>query len=58
MTSPYLDRPLVPLAIALPRMLDEIETRLADKTAGATEKRRLRQRAEVIRSLLAPSPIC
>jgi hypothetical protein len=58
MTSPYLDRPLVPLAVALPRMLEKIETDLADKTAGATEKWRLRQRAEVIRSLLAPSPIC
>jgi hypothetical protein len=34
MTSPYLDRPLLPLAVALPRMLDEIETALANETAG------------------------
>jgi hypothetical protein len=32
MTSPYLDRPLIPLAVALPRMLEKIETELADKT--------------------------
>ena len=29
MTSPYLDRPLLPLAVALPRMLDRIEAELA-----------------------------
>jgi hypothetical protein len=58
MTSPYPERPLLPLAVVLPRLLKKIETDLADKTAGATEKWRLRQRAEVIRSLLAPSPIC
>jgi hypothetical protein len=29
MTSPYLDRPLLPLALALPRMLQEIEAALA-----------------------------
>jgi hypothetical protein len=52
MTSPYLNRPLFPLAVALPRMLAEIEAALA--TAGSTEKTRLRQRAELIRGLLAP----
>jgi hypothetical protein len=50
--SPYLDRPLLPLAVALPRMLAEIETALA--TTGAIETRRLRQRAELIRELLTP----
>jgi len=30
--SPYLDRPLLPLTVALPRMLEKIETALA--TAG------------------------
>jgi hypothetical protein len=50
--SPYLDRPLLPLAVALPRMLQEIEAALA--TAGPAETRRLRQRAELIRELLAP----
>ena len=50
--SPYLDRPLLPLAVALPRMLAKIETDLA--TAGPAETRRLRQRAELIRGLLTP----
>ena len=49
--SPYLDRPLLPLAVALPRMLQEIEAELA--TAGPVEMRRLRQRAELLRGLLA-----
>jgi hypothetical protein len=56
--SRYLDRPLLPLAIALPRMLERIETALA--TAGPTEARRLSQRADLIRELLTPrrrSPI-
>jgi hypothetical protein len=50
--SPYLDRPLFPLAVALPRMLEKIEADLA--TAGPAKTRRLRQRAELIRELLAP----
>ena len=49
---PYLDRPLLPLAVALPRMLTEIETALA--TAGPVETRRLRQRAQLILDLLTP----
>jgi len=58
MTSSYLDRPLLPLALALPRMLQEIETALA--TAGPAEAQRLRQRAQLILDLLTPkgqSPI-
>ena len=51
--SPYLDRPLLPLAVALPRMLEKIEADLT--TAGPAKTRRLRQRAELIRELLAPS---
>ena len=47
--SPYLDRPLLPLAIALPGMLEKIEADLA--TAGPGKAR---QRAELIRGLLAP----
>jgi hypothetical protein len=31
MTSPYLHRPLIPLAVALPRMLEQIEAELAAK---------------------------
>jgi len=58
MTSPYLDRPLLPLALALPRMLQEIEAALA--TAGPDEARRLHKRAQLILDLLTPqgqSPI-
>jgi hypothetical protein len=56
--SPYLDRPLFPLTVALPRMLEKIQAELA--IAGPAETRRLCQRAELIRGLLAPpgrSPI-
>jgi hypothetical protein len=53
MTSRYLDRPLIPLAAALPRMLEKIEAELA--AAQPTEKSRLRQRTELLRGLLAPS---
>jgi hypothetical protein len=48
--SPYLDRPHIPLAVALPRMLQEVETKLA--TAGPAETRGLRQGAELLRGLL------
>ena len=56
--SPYLDRPLIPLAVALPQMLAKIETELSTATEPA-EEQRLSQRAELIRRLLAPrqSPI-
>jgi hypothetical protein len=57
MTSPYLEQPLLPLAVALPRMLDQIEAELAGEKLGAAEEERLRQRAELIRGLLAPRPI-
>jgi hypothetical protein len=50
--SPYLDRPLFPLGVALPRILEKIEADLM--TAGPAEIRRLHQRAELIRGLLAP----
>jgi hypothetical protein len=56
MTSPYPDRPLIPLAVALPLMLDKIEAELV--TAGATQKWCLR--AEPVRGLLtgglSPAP--
>jgi hypothetical protein len=57
MTSPYLEQPLLPLAIALPRMLDRIEAELADENLEAAEERRLRKRAELIRGLLPPQSI-
>jgi hypothetical protein len=50
--SPDLDRPLFPLAVALPRMLEKIEADLA--TAGPAKTRRLRERAELIREVLTP----
>jgi hypothetical protein len=55
MASPYLDRPLVPLAEALPQMLAQIEAELVT-ASGPAEKWWLRQRAELIRGLLAPRP--
>ena len=58
MTSPYLDQTLVPLAVALPRMLEKIETELTDDKIEAAEKWRLRQRAKLIRWLLAPCAGC
>ena len=45
--SPYLDGPLHPLAVALPRMVERIEADLT--TAGPAKTRRLLQRAELIR---------
>jgi hypothetical protein len=51
--SPYLDKPLFPLAVALPRMLEQIEGELAKATPA--EKWRLRRRAALLRGLLAPS---
>jgi len=56
MTSPYLDRPILPLAVALPPLLAKIETELST-AAGSAEEQWLRQRAELIRGLLAPRPI-
>jgi len=50
--SPYLDRPLFPLAVALPRMLENVAVELT--TAGPVEARRLRQRAQLILDLLTP----
>jgi len=54
MISPYLDRPLVPLVLALRRMLAQIETELAGEKPEAAEQKHLRRRAALIRSLLAP----
>jgi hypothetical protein len=51
--SPYLDQTRIPLAVALPRRLEQIEAALA--TAGPAEARHLRQRADLIHELLTPS---
>jgi len=53
--SPYLDKPFVPLAVALPRMLAKIERE--QPTARPEEKRRLEIRARLIHELLAPRPV-
>ena len=53
MTSPYLDRPTVPLAVVLPQMLAKIEAELLT-AAEPAEEQWLRQSAELIRGLLAP----
>jgi hypothetical protein len=55
--SPYLDRPLLPLAVALPRLLEGVAVELT--TAGPAETQRLRQRALLILDLLTPrqSPV-
>ena len=50
--SPYLDKPFLPLAVALRSMLAETEARIA--TAAPCEKSRLQQRAEVLREWLTP----
>jgi hypothetical protein len=50
--SPYLDTPLLPLAVALQRLLEKIGTELT--AAGPAEARRLRQRAQLIVDLLTP----
>ena len=52
--SPYLDRPLLPLAVALPPMLEKVGVELT--TAGPVEAQHLSQRADLIRGLLAPKP--
>jgi hypothetical protein len=52
--SPYLDQPLIRLAVALPRMLAKIESELL--TARPEEKGWLEGRARLIRELLAPRP--
>jgi hypothetical protein len=55
MISPYLNRPLLPLAVVLPRMLEKIEAELANKKLEAAQQQSLRRHAELIRGLLTPS---
>ena len=50
--SPYLDRPLIPLAVALSLLLERIEAGLANEALQLVERRRLRWRAELIRGQL------
>jgi hypothetical protein len=48
--SPYLDTPLVPLAVALRSILAETEAKIL--TAAHAEKPRLQERAAVLREWL------
>jgi hypothetical protein len=48
--SPYLDKPLIPLAVVLRSMLAETEAKIA--AAPPAEQLRLQQRAEVLREWL------
>jgi hypothetical protein len=57
MNSPYLDQPLVPLAAALRRIVEQIEADLVGNKLGAADQRYLRQRVELIRWLLTPRVI-
>jgi hypothetical protein len=54
--SPYLNRPLRPLTVALPQMLAQIQAELAGKNPEPAEQERLHQRAELIRGLLTLNP--
>jgi hypothetical protein len=54
MASSYLDRPVLPLPVLLPRMLEDIEAELASEKLEPAQKSRLRHRAELIHWLLAP----
>jgi hypothetical protein len=53
--SPYLERPVFPLAVALPRMLAAIEAELPN--AQPDERSRLQKRAELIRALLSANAL-
>jgi hypothetical protein len=55
MISPYLDRPLLPLAVVLPALLESIEAELANEKLEAARKEHFHQRAELIRGLLKPT---
>jgi len=55
MNSCYLDQPLVPLAVVLRQMVEQIEAELVSKKLAAADQRHLRQRVELIRGLLTPS---
>jgi hypothetical protein len=54
MTSPYLEQPFVPLGVALPQMLKNIEVELANEKLEPVQESPLRHRAELIHWLLAP----
>jgi uncharacterized protein YgfB (UPF0149 family) len=53
--SPYLDKPFVPLAVALRNMLADTEAKIG--MAAPTERAQLQQRAEVLREWITPRSI-
>ena len=55
--SPYLDKPFVPLAVALRSILADTEAKIS--AAAPAEKAGLQRRAEVLRKWITPrrSPI-
>ena len=55
MSSPYLDRPLLPLTVALPQLLEKVEAELADKKLEAARREHIHRRIEMIRGLLKPT---
>lgn len=54
MASSYLDQPVLPLAITLPGLLENIEAELTNENLEPAQKDRLRQRGELIQWLLGP----
>ena len=56
MPSHYLDQPFIPLAVALPRMLADIEAKMA--AAAPPEKSRLQNQAEIFRQWLNDAATC
>jgi hypothetical protein len=50
--SPYLDKPLIPLAVALRSMLADTERKI--RTAEPAEKDGLQRRAQLLREWLTP----
>jgi len=57
MISSYLDRPILPLAVTLPMLLQNVEGELANEKLDLEEKQRLHQRCDLIRRLLASGQI-
>jgi hypothetical protein len=53
MTSPYLELPIRPLAVALRHVLKQTDAELG-RRLETTEELRIRRRAELVRRLLAP----
>jgi hypothetical protein len=57
MASSYQEQPLFPFAVLAPLILANFEGALANEKLDPGQVSRLRRRAEVSRSLRAPSPV-